>query len=240
MKAIFLSDVHLRAEKDPRYGKLFSFLESIRGRVDHLFIAGDFFDFWFSSEKRVFPAFVPVIGLLAAVKESGVDIHFCEGNHDFYLEEFFTNRFGMEVFSDRADVVLDGKKIFLSHGDTIDRENKRYLFLRSLLRSRAFYLFQKAIPAAMRWKLAAFSSDLSKEVSEGSREKLLSKMEAFSELKFRQGYDAVVLGHCHKPILRRLSMNGRERVFVSLGDWIEHYSYLYVEDGEFRLEFFIS
>lgn len=240
MKAIFLSDVHLRAETDTRYGKLLSFLKSLRGRIDHLFIAGDFFDFWFSSEKSVFPAFAAVIDLLKAVKESGTAVHFCEGNHDFYMGEFFADRLGMEVFSEWADVALDGKKIYLSHGDTVDRENGRYLFLRSVLRSGTFYLFQKTIPPKVRWKLAAFSSDLSKEVSEGSREKLLAKMEAFAESKFRQGYDAVVLGHCHKPVLSRRPVDGRERVFASLGDWLEHYSYLYFEDGEFRLEFFKS
>jgi hypothetical protein len=33
-------------------------------------------------------------------------------------------------------------------------------------------------------------------------------------------------------------VNGRERVFVTLGDWIEHFSYLVFEGGQFNLLFY--
>ncbi len=144
----------------------------------------------------------------------------------------------MEVFSDWAAIDLDGKKILLGHGDTVDHLNARYLFLRKVLRSKAFYRFQHMIPAVLRWRLASLSSDLSKEVTEESKEQLVSKMEAFSEMKFQEGYDVVILGHCHRPLLKQVTWHGIERTFVSLGDWVEYCSYLSLENGKFRLEFF--
>ena len=242
MTAFFLSDTHLRSEAEPRYQKLLLFLDRIKAEADHLYLAGDIFDFWFCSNERIYPEFVPLIAKLKDLQASGTRIHFAEGNHDFYMGDYFTGRLGMEVSPEWADFVLDGQRILLAHGDTVDQQNSRYLLLRRILRSGLFFRFQRMIPAVLRWKLAALSSDLSKEVNEVSRELLLVKMQAFAVNKFKEGYDAVVLGHCHRPFLKRFSIKEtggeREKVFASLGDWVENYSYLIYKNGEFRLEFF--
>ncbi len=240
MTSFFLSDAHLRTESDPRYRKLLSFLKWIKGRADRLYLAGDFFDFWFCSDHRVYPEYVSIISSLRDLKESGTRICLCEGNHDFYLASYFRDKLGMEVYPEWADIALDGRRILLAHGDTVDRTNTRYLFLRHILRSGAFCRFQRVIPAALRWKLAALSSDLSKGMAEVSKDRLVAVMEAFAMGKFEEGYDAVVLGHSHRPLLKLFTVRGRSRLFVSLGDWIEHFSYLCCHNGEFRLEFFES
>jgi len=238
MRVVFLSDVHLRREKDHRYQRLLLFFDQIIGRVDHLYIVGDFFDFWFCSSRNIYPEYILVINKLLDLKKSGTKIHWCEGNHDFYLKSYFTDKLGMDVFTDWADIHLDGKKVLIGHGDVVDRENTGYLALRWILRSKIFYLFQWLIPPFMRWKLARLSSDVSKEFPELSKEQLVAKMEAFSVQKIQDGYDAIILGHCHKPLLKYIQIQNRKGIFASLGDWIEHESYLSYENGEFRLEFF--
>jgi len=238
MKAVFLSDAHLKNRSDPGYRALLRFFDSVRGGIDHLYIAGDFFDFWFCGNGLVYPEFVDIIRKLRELRDSGTGIHFCEGNHDFDLAPYFTGQLGMEVFTDWADLVLDGKRIFLSHGDTVDRNNRRYLFLRRILRTRGFDIFQRLIPPEIRWKLARISSETSKGMSEHSRDELAEKMSAFSLEKFREGFDAVILGHCHKPLLRRHGSGGDEKVFAALGDWVECRSYVLLLDGCFSLEYF--
>ncbi len=71
MKAIFLSDAHLKGTADPAHHRLIRFFERLRGRgaaagrkvpderltVDHLVIAGDFFDFWFAGGMSSTPVF---------------------------------------------------------------------------------------------------------------------------------------------------------------------------------------
>ena len=47
-----------------------------------------------------------------------------------------------------------------------------------------------------------------------------------------KGYDAVMIGHFHQPFEHR--EQGRE--FFVLGDWIEHFTYVVLEHGRFRLE----
>lgn len=232
MKAVFLSDTHIRGESDPAYARLLEFLESVKGS-DHLFILGDFFDFWFCDRANVYPGFRPLIEGLLRLREEGTAVHLFEGNHDFFLNDFFAGT-GINVYPEWAEITLDGKRLLLSHGDLVDTENRRYLFLRKVLRSRLFYNFQKLIPPKARWRLAELSSRTSNRFPE-PREALAAKMEEYGRGKLREGYGAVILGHCHIPVLREFTNGGVVGIFCTLGDWVTHFSYLCYEDGTFHL-----
>ncbi|MBE9547506.1 MAG: UDP-2,3-diacylglucosamine diphosphatase, partial [Proteobacteria bacterium] len=234
----FLADAHLQSKEDTNYNHLLSFFNLIKGDVDHLFIVGDFFDFWFCREEIIYPDFKAIIDKLIDLKDSGVSIHLCEGNHDFFLGKFFTGIHGMEVFPEWGTANLDGIRTLVSHGDTIDTTNTRYLMLRKILRSRAFYKIQERIPLRLLWKIARMGSKVSNEHLAKPPDGLVEKMEAFTVEKFKEGFDAVILGHCHTPTMKQYVIDGKEKTFVTLGDWISHYSYLLYEDGSFTLDFY--
>jgi UDP-2,3-diacylglucosamine hydrolase len=63
-------------------------------------------------------------------------------------------------------------------------------------------------------------------------------MEVFSLGKFQEGYDAVILGHCHKPLLKEYVIEGRKKTFVSVGEWRKYRSYLYYDNGRFTLSYY--
>jgi UDP-2,3-diacylglucosamine hydrolase len=67
---------------------------------------------------------------------------------------------------------------------------------------------------------------------------LVEKMISFARDTFKEDYDAIVLGHCHKPVLRHYVVEGKKKTFVALGDWISHYSFLYYENGKFFLGYY--
>jgi UDP-2,3-diacylglucosamine hydrolase len=156
------------------------------------------------------------------------------------LSDYFSVRRGMSVFPEWAVLEMDGQRILLSHGDTIDRKNRKYLLLRKILRSRMFYRLQRLLPVALLWRLARASSSVSKGMTISSQESLVRKMQAFAGEKFRDGFDAVVLGHCHQPLLKESVVGGRTRVFATLGDWQENRSYLSYDDGRFVLSSYRS
>ena len=235
MKAVFLSDAHLRNKDSDNYRRLLRFLDFPDGYADDLFILGDFFDFWFCRDSHIYPQFVTVIEKLLNLKKRGIRIHMCEGNHDFFLGDYFTKIHGITVYPEWADLTLDDKRVLMSHGDTVDRNNKKYLFFRKLLRSKLFYTLQGGIPPLILWKIAQLSSTVSKELSTDKADILAKKMETFSLKKFQENYDAVIFGHCHKPLLSEHVIEGRRKTFVSLGEWRIHSSYLYYEDGRFTL-----
>ncbi len=255
MKTVFLSDAHLKRSTDERYGQLLRFLADLRaGRIrsivdapelgrehapiDDLYILGDFFDFWFCRPDAIHPEFQWVIGALVELQKSGVCIHLCEGNHDFFLKDYFQDVLGMEVFEEWAAIDLDGLRTLVSHGDTADRSDRLYLAFRRFLRSRFFYTFQRLLPSSLIWTLANMTSQASKNLNSDNSGYLLEKMQTFAEEKWRENYDAVILGHCHKPVVQTFNAAGRERTFVTLGDWITHYSFLYCEDKRFFLSFY--
>jgi len=260
MKAIFLSDAHLKRENDTGYRYLMRFFDLLEGNmvkigeqetgqpydetwgypigIDDLFIVGDFFDFWFCRNNHIYPEFRAVIGKLTELKMRGVRIHLGEGNHDFFLKDYFSKILGMNVFAEWAVIDSDGQRILVSHGDTIDRSNIKYLLLRKILRSIIFYRIQQGIPSSLLWGLARISSNMSKGLSSKAEDELAEKMHAFSLKKFKEGFDAIILGHCHKPFLKEYMIEERRKTFAILGDWIKRYSYLSYKDGHFTLSYY--
>lgn len=253
MRAIFLSDAHLKGPGDASHPKLIGFLDRLRGRgddggsasagqlvVDHLVLAGDVFDFWFGRGDAVYPGFQTVIDRIAQLKQRGVRITLCEGNHDFFLHDYFTGKLGFEVYPDWAEFEIDGLRILVSHGDTVDRDNRRYLALRRFLRSRFTYTLQRLLPLKLLWRLARLSSEMSKKIPGTSETQLAEIMYRFALGKFQEGYDAVILGHCHKPILREAIYDGRIKTFATLGDWNTSDCYLSCRDGRFAMHHFLD
>ncbi|MCE5282986.1 MAG: UDP-2,3-diacylglucosamine diphosphatase [Deltaproteobacteria bacterium] len=252
MKAVFLSDAHLKGPGDASQDLLLRFLGGLGGpsgsavpagpplpgeplRVDRLVVAGDFFDFWFARGGRVYPGFKPVIDRLAALKDQGLRISLCEGNHDFFLADYFTRELGIEVFEQWADLEMDGLRVLVSHGDTVDRENLKYLALRNFLRSSFARSLQGVLPLAFLWGVARRCSRISKRISGQSMERLAALMYAFALGKFSEGYDAVALGHCHEPQIRETRIAGRPKTFAILGEWDGEGTYLLYDNGRFTL-----
>lgn len=252
MKMVFLSDVHLKGPEYPGHARLIHFFDRLRGRggssgkeiaagtltLDHLVIAGDLFDFWFGRGDTIYPGFRPVVDRMAALKQEGVRISLCEGNHDFSLADYFSRQLGIDVYPEWAEFNHYGLRILVSHGDTVDRGNLKYLALRGFLRGSFARRLQSLLPLVFLWRLARLSSELSKEMSRESQDRLAELMYRFSLGKFHEGYDAVILGHCHKPLLREISSGGRRKTFVTLGDWLTHDSYLLFDEGRFTLQRF--
>lgn len=263
MKVLFISDAHLRTRHTRGYQNLVGFLRCLRGKgngngngkaslrraditgnqvniadVDDLYILGDFFDFWFSAGDFIYQEFRDIVEILAELKERGIKVHLCEGNHDFFLADYFARHLGMEVIADWATINLEGRRVLISHGDTVDEKNRSYLLLRRFLRSSFFYKLQRAMPVSLLWRIAQMSARASKELTAETADALARKMRRFSKRKFRDGFDAVILGHSHGHLLETSTVNGTQRIMVLLGDWVRHYSYLCYEDGNFALSTF--
>jgi UDP-2,3-diacylglucosamine hydrolase len=255
MKAVFISDAHLKNSADKRYVRLIDFLSDIQSGdvrllisaeetgckktpIDDLYILGDFFDFWFCSKDRIYPEFQAVIRKLVDLQKTGVHIHWCEGNHDFFMKEYFQDVLDMEVFEEWATITLDNLRILISHGDTVDHSNWRYLMLRKILRNRLFYQIQRLIPASLRWALAGASSNVSKQMNTDNNALLAEKMHSFAKARLREDYDAVIMGHCHKPVLRYVEIGDKQKTSVTLGDWGNGFSFLYYENEKFFMRYY--
>jgi len=259
MRAIFLSDTHLRQdtaenyrfllklcqdllkeihERDQEKTKISSAAAAGQRPVDALYLMGDFFDFWFCKGDRYYPGFGRIIQCLKQIKDLGVQIHLFEGNHDFFLEDYFADCLGFAVYRDDASIDLDGRRFYVAHGDLVDQSNRRYLLLRKFLRSRFIYALQKILPSRLLWRIALISSDTSKAMWAQTGKRLNDKMCRFALDICAKGYDGVILGHSHQPMLWEFSVSGDQKVLVTLGDWLNYRSYLDYTDGRFSLRYY--
>ena len=248
MKAVFLSDAHLKKVSDPGYGKCLQFFSTLADTgavkgdtgpvpINLLVIAGDFFDFWFERNGRIYPEFKDIVESIVKLEEKGIRICICEGNHDFFLADFFEKRLGIEVYPDGLELALDDLNVFVSHGDTVDTQ-KDYLALRRFLRSRFTYRLQRTLPLKLLWSIARLSSAASREISPRVQQRLVDAMHDFAQKKFADGFDAVILGHSHLAELTEEKYRQKTKTFITLGDWITQYVYLLYEDGLFSLRRF--
>jgi len=235
MKAVFIADAHLDGSNSDGYRYLMRFLNSIRGGTDELFILGDFFDFWVAGKNGVYTGFSDVVEKLLEIHRAGTSISFFEGNHDYFLSDYF-EPYGIRVFSEGAAIDMDGKRLFLSHGDTVNTPNKAYLALRRLLRSDLIYKTQKKVPPPLLWAISRVISGMSRSCEGPSSNGLVGKINMFAMEKFEEGADAVILGHFHSPRFEQHVVHDRVKTVAILGDWIRHYSYLLYDDGEFMMK----
>jgi UDP-2,3-diacylglucosamine hydrolase len=232
MKVVFIADAHLKGLDDPNQKTLCAFLDGL-GPLDKLVILGDLFEFWTGFNDVVYYHYFPVLASLAALRKKGTDIIYTEGNHDFFMGPFFTDVLGVEVHADPFELDLQGKRFFLGHGDTVDR-NIRYAFWRALSRSLIFRALFRVLTPSLVWKVAGFLSEKSRIYHERALG-IEAHHREFTKRLIRDGFDGVILAHTHIPRLVEEG-EGRKGLYLNPGSWMDGSSYLVYEGGEFRLE----
>jgi len=234
--AFFFSDAHLGAEprerEAPRERKLHDFLAWLHGRASHLYIVGDLFDFWFEYREAIPRRHFATLAALAALRSSGVEITYLNGNHDFWLGPFLSRELGLVTHRDALAVALQGKRIWLHHGDGLLGGDLGYKVLKRILRSPISVRLYQGIhpdvgfPVANRVSLA---SRHSRDARKLDGERLWREI---ALPRFAEGFDAVMVGHLHHAFERREG----DRAFFVLGDWIDQFTYVRLHQGELTME----
>lgn len=236
MRRVFIADAHLRNPTDENYRHLLRFFTELKGNTKSLFILGDLFEFWVGYQEDVFPLYYPVLRGLQELKAAGTDIVYFEGNHDFHLGRFFTETLRASIYPDPAILSLDGKRIFVCHGDQINSRDHGYMILRFLLHSRVTRILFPRLPTPIVFRMAKHLSRRSKGKHKERNSKLNYEilLRDFAEMRFRESCDAVITAHFHLPFLSTRK-TGSEKTLLSIGDWITQYSYGELLDGELSL-----
>ena len=235
MKAIFIADAHLRHPEDANYRRLLDLLDQQQGRLDGLFLLGDIFEFWIGYNHVVFSEHLPLLARLQQLAEDGCRLFFVEGNHDFNMGAFFSKTLNCTLIPDHKIVDWDGRSIFICHGDLANPEARGYRLLRAFWRSRFLTVLSRIVHPDATWRFGNFLCDLSRKKERYHRDPSAILL-PYARRSLEQGADSFVCGHFHYPL--QTDIDGRP--VTVLGDWITDFSYLVLEDGDFRLESFQS
>lgn len=236
MKIIFIGDCHIRGLDDPNQEALCDFLDGLF-KIDKLVIMGDFFDFWIGFNDVVYKEYKPVLKSLFALSESGVEIIYIEGNHDFEMGPYFTETLKAKVFENSCGLELDGKRIYMAHGDTINMTTGYQVF-RSLLRGPLLKLIKLILPPPIAWNIGNALSQGSRGY--GKEDTYLEKaQQAFARMKLGQGFDGVILGHSHAAGFHDNFSKDSSGFYANPGGWVNDCSFLVYEDGEFNIRNYV-
>jgi UDP-2,3-diacylglucosamine hydrolase len=233
MRDVFIADAHLLDPADENYRRLLAFLDGLRGETRTLYLLGDVFEFWVGYRHVVFAPYVPLLEALRRLREGGTAIVCVEGNHDFHLGPYFEKGLGCRVLPDGGGVEIDGRRVFIGHGDLVNPGDHSYRLLRRTLRSRPLRWLLQVVPPDWTWGIARWAGRQSRKGQATKMTRWLPEamLTAHAERLFREGFAAVVTGHFHHPLLQETD----GKTLVALGDWIDQFSYAVCEDGKFEL-----
>ena len=236
MRAYFFSDVHLGlgtpSEERAKENLLLRFFRDILPRTDRLFILGDLFDFWFEYGTVIPKGFHRTLAALQEFTDRGTPVEYLAGNHDFWMGDFFEKELGVTVRRDPYETVLDGKRLFLHHGDGLAQRDLGYRLIKPVLRNRAAILLYRWLHPDLGVRLARGSSRTSRAYTSQKDFGEQEGMIAFARERIAAGVQVVVMGHRLLPVTQKIG----DGLYVNLGDWITHQTYGLLEDGEMTLQ----
>jgi len=233
----FLSDVHLGSKSHTDSieveRKLCRWLDTVRRDAKAIYLLGDIFDYWYEYKYVVPKGFVRVLGKLAEITDSGIEVHFFVGNHDLWLTDYLAKECGLTLHFAPQLIDIDGKKLFIAHGDRLAETSiSSMMFHNKFLRACLSTIHPRwIVPLAHAWSNHSRKNETISDFLGEENETLV--VFAKQKLKEVPDIDYFVFGHRH--ILLDLSIAENSRVII-LGDWIRYFSYGVLNGGEMWLE----
>jgi len=227
----FTSDHHFgaptRAASKPREEKFVSWLDSIKKDAEVLFVLGDLFDFWFEYKHVIPKGFTRVLGKLAELSDSGIEIHFFVGNHDLWMNGYFEEEFNIKVYHKPQQFKLNDKTFFIGHGDGLGPHDKGYKRLKKVFKNSFFRWVYRWLHPDLGVRFAQYLSVKNKLISGDEDIRYTNDNDEwlvqYAHRKLQNNhYDYFVFGHRHLPLDISLSPKS---TYINLGDWIMHYTY---------------
>ena len=240
----FVSDSHLGVPDAQhsmiREKKLVSWLDGIAPEASDIFLLGDIFDFWFEYSMVVPKGYVRLLGKLAEIVETGVRVHYFTGNHDMWQSDYFQSELGVKVYHCPAEFNLQGKHCYVGHGDGLGPGDTLYKLQKKLFASKMARKLFSFIHPGIGIRLALFLSWKSRKSNEKTDTRFLgadkeSLVLYSKELLKRKQFDYFIFGHRHYPTNIEIAQGTR---FINTGDWINHFSYAVMSEGEIELKEF--
>lgn len=236
MRTYFFSDVHLglgsREQEKAKEDHLLAFLDAIFPTTERLFIVGDLFDFWFEYKTVIPKGFHRTLAALQKFTDAGKPIDFLVGNHDCWMGDFFEDEIGATVHRQPFELTIEGKRIFLHHGDGLADNDLGYKLIKPVLRNRFNVWLYRWLHPDIGVRLAKGSSRTSRDYTSGKHYGEEEGMIREATNKIGEGFEVVIMGHRHKPI----AMTIGKGTYINLGDWITYNTYAEFSNGSIELK----
>lgn len=225
VRAIFISDIHLGTPGC----QATALLEFLRAHPsDYLYLAGDIVDGWQLRKRWFWPQeHNDVVQKLLRRARKGCKVVFIPGNHDEFARAFVGHQFGgIDVLEDTVHTTLDGRKLWVIHGDYFDGvvQCARWLaYLGDNLYEVTLQLNRhlNRLRTRLGWPYWSLSAYLKHKVKKALNYVTDFEVAVAHEARAR-GHDGVVCGHIHRAEMRTI----HGTLYCNDGDWVESRSAL--------------
>ncbi|QJW89315.1 UDP-2,3-diacylglucosamine diphosphatase [Spirosoma taeanense] len=242
-KVYFASDFHLGTPSPDqsrlRERAVVNWLDRIRPDAEAIFLVGDVFDFWFEYKRSIPKGFIRLQGKLAELTDAGTKIVLFTGNHDMWMNDYFTQEMGIPVYRKPRPYIFNDKRFLIGHGDGLGPGDFTYKQLKRVFESGlARRLFRYLHPdlgigLAQAWSRRSRISNLAKGEEHFLGEDREWLMLYCREVEAREHHDYYIFGHRHLPLDLAVSPGSR---YVNLGEWVTAKTYAVFDGTDLQLK----
>jgi UDP-2,3-diacylglucosamine hydrolase len=207
-------------------------LTALRPRA--LYLNGDLFHYLIAHPKFYTASIDKVFAKFREVRDSGIAIHYVEGNRDFFLKGSFVENAVSDIALE-FPIVAGARKYLIVHGDMINDRDWQYRFWRRASKNPISKLGLNLIPKKVARN---FVDDVEKRLSKSNFKHKsvlpLEMMKRYGAKRAREGFTDIVFGHFHE----KLVMPADGATITVLPPWYETGEAMVIDpvSGEFKFD----
>lgn len=222
MTTLFISDLHLEADRPEIADQFLRFLETEALAADALYILGDLFESWVGDDDPN-EHYAWIRQALRKLTRKRVPVFFMHGNRDFMIGPDFAAETGVTILPDPHIADIHGVRVLLSHGDAYCTDDVEYQAVRRMTRDPQWQTIMRAKPLAERLAFAARARVASKAHGSSMNADIMDVNESAISAALREaGVHVMLHGHTHRPAVHELAVDGQPARRIVLGDWYDH------------------
>ena len=222
MTTLFVSDLHLEADRPDIADQFLRFLETEALNADALYILGDLFETWVGDDDPN-QHYAWIKQGLRKLTRKNVPVFFMHGNRDFMIGGDFAEETGLRLLPDPHLADIHGEQVLLSHGDAYCIDDTEYQAVRQMTRDPQWQAMM--LSKSLEERLAFAAQARAASLAHGSNidQQIADVNEVAIENALREaGVRTMLHGHTHRPAVHQIDIDGQPARRIVLGDWYEH------------------
>ncbi len=231
MTTLFISDLHLEADRPEITDQFLRFLETEALSADSLYILGDLFESWVGDDDPN-DHYAWIKQALGKLTRKQVPVYFMHGNRDFMIGETFASETGVVLLTDPKVANIYGDRVLLSHGDAYCTDDVEYQSVRKMTRNPTWQAMMLQKSLEERLAFAAQARNASRSRDDTLNEDIVDvNCDAIDTALRNAGVRTMLHGHTHRPAVHEFELDGEPARRIVLGDWYEQGSVVRWDDS---------
>lgn len=196
---VIIGDSHIGL-RDGNEEPIVEWIERLAGMKPRaLYLNGDLFHYLIAHEKFYTPSVERVFARFRELRDGGVEVHYVEGNRDFFLRGSFAEKAVSDVALEYG-FTAGARRYLVVHGDLINERDWPYRFWRQVSKNPLSRFGLEFIPRTTARKFVdSVEQRLARSNFKHKSRLPVELMEAYAhKRRERDGYTDIVFGHFHQ------------------------------------------